>query len=73
MQIQDEINAVTSAAIVYSGDPTLANCNAYKAAYQAYIDALEPFVQCTTWTAAAKADWQAALDEAEAEIDTLCD
>ncbi|HOP59647.1 MAG TPA: hypothetical protein PLR52_09545 [Bacteroidales bacterium] len=72
-QVQDELTAVTNAALVYAGDPTPANCTAYKAAYQAYIDALELFSQCTSWTPQLKNEWQEALEEAENAIDTLCD
>ena len=71
--LQPEITAFTNALATYTNDPTTANCNAYKAAFQDYIDALEPFGNCTAWSAQDKADWEEALADAEAEISTLCD
>ena len=71
--VQDEFAAATNAAMTYAYDPTTQNCTAYKAAYQAYIDALKPYENCSLWTLQQKTEWQNALDEAEAELDTLCD
>jgi hypothetical protein len=71
-QVQDELNAVISAATTYASDQTTQNCNAYKAAYQNYIDAMEPFGNCTIWSAQDKTAWENAIDEARAEISTLC-
>jgi hypothetical protein len=53
-------------------DPSDANCNALKAAYQDYIDALRPYGNCPTLTGQSRTDWQNALNEAEADIDTIC-
>jgi hypothetical protein len=54
-------------------DPTTETCAAYKDAYQDYIDALVPFLECSTWTAQQKAELQAIIDEAEAEVSTFCE
>jgi len=59
--------------MTYAQDPSTEHCTAYKAAAQDYIDALKPYEKCTLWTVQQKAEWQNAIDEAENEIDTLCD
>ncbi|MDA3835238.1 MAG: hypothetical protein PF495_17775 [Spirochaetales bacterium] len=41
-ELQVEIEAMSQAAQTYSSDPTPANCEAYRTAVQAYIDALKP-------------------------------
>lgn len=71
-QISDELNAVMSAAIAYSTNPTTTTCNSYKTAMQAYINALRPFENCTLWTAQDKTAFQEALDEAEQDLATAC-
>jgi hypothetical protein len=71
-QLSDEINAVSAAAQAYGTDPTPTNCNALKTAYQNYLNALEPFTDCSAWTAQERADLQAAIDEAQQEVNTLC-
>lgn len=72
-QVEAELNAVIAAAMTYGTDPTLANCNAYKAAIQDYIDALRPFENCNLWSAEVKAAFNDALDEAEADLEYACD
>ena len=72
-EVQAEITDLSNAAAAYGTNPTTATCSAYKAAYQDYVDALKPFLKCSTWTAQQKADLQDAIDEAEGELETLCD
>ena len=46
-EVQDELQAVTDAGTAWGNDPTnVAKCNAYKAALQDYIDALEDHDNC---------------------------
>lgn len=71
--VQDELTVVTDAAMTYAQNPTTETCNAYKAAYQDYIDAMEPYGNCSMWTAQQKTEWQNAIDEANGQINTLCD
>jgi hypothetical protein len=73
VDLEDEINTFTTAGVAYATDPSDENCNAYKAAFQAYIDGLKKFSGCGAWTAQQKSEWQDVLDEAEGEIDGLCD
>jgi outer membrane receptor for ferrienterochelin and colicin len=70
--LQGELNALVNAGAAYGADPSAANCSAYKSAYQNYIDALKPYGNCATLTGQDRTDWQQALNEAEAEVATLC-
>ena len=72
-QLSAEITALSNAAMAYATDPSTPNCNAYKTAYQNYLDALEPFGDCALWTTQQKADLQDAIDEAQQQISTLCE
>ncbi|MDQ3141900.1 MAG: hypothetical protein M3Q56_06595 [Bacteroidota bacterium] len=68
VELQAEINAFNSAAQTYSSNPTVANCIAYKAAAQAYVDALEPYGNCSTLTGQARTDWEASLAASKASV-----
>ena len=70
--LQSELTAFVTAAGAYSSDPSDANCNAYKNAYQDYIDALKPYGNCATLTGQSRTDWQEAVADAEADVATLC-
>ena len=72
-ELSDEITAFTNAATVYANDPTTANCNLYKAAFQSYLNGLKPFLDCSVYTAAQKTELENAIAEVEAELPTLCD
>ena len=70
-ELSNEANAMISAAQTYATNPTPANCNAYKAAAQAYLDALEPYGNCATLTGQDRVAWQNALDQAQQSVDSL--
>jgi hypothetical protein len=71
-EVNAEWTAVISAATIYAQDETAANCNALKSAYQDYINAMKPFGNCATLTGQDRADWKQAVEDAEAEVATLC-
>lgn len=71
-ELSNELTAITTAYTNYAMDQSAANCDALKAAYQDYIDALKPYGKCETLTGQDRTDWQNSLNEAEASIDTLC-
>jgi hypothetical protein len=71
-EVNAEWTAVISAATIYAQDETDANYNALKSAYQDYINAMKPFGNCATLTGQDRADWKQAVEEAEAEVATLC-
>jgi ABC-type Zn uptake system ZnuABC Zn-binding protein ZnuA len=68
-ELSDEINAFTNAAITYGNDPTPENCQAYKAAAQGYLEALESLRDCAEQVGElvsynqALADLEAAIDD----------
>ena len=68
----EEYDALIAAWNAYSANMSVENCNAYKNAYQDYIDALEPFLECTaTWTEAERQEVRDAIDEAEEAMNEL--
>ena len=70
--LQAEWEAVINAGIAYAQDDSEANCNAYKSAYQSWINAMKPYGDCATLTGQDRVAWQQAVSDAEAEIATLC-
>jgi len=71
-EVQSEVTALSNALTAYSSNPTTETCLAYKNAYQDYIDAIEPFLDCQAYTAEQIQELQDIIDEAEADIATLC-
>lgn len=71
-QLSSQTTAISTAAQTYASNPTTPNCNALKQAYQNYLNALEPFADCTAWTQQQKTQLQNEITEAEQEISTLC-
>jgi hypothetical protein len=71
-ELHQELAAITTAVALYTADQSAANCTALKAAYQSYVDAMKPFGNCATLTGQDRINWQTALNEAEANIDTIC-
>ncbi len=67
-QYTDELQAWSSAAAVYSEDPSQANCTDYKNAAKGYLDALESIYKCVPTTN--RAEIQRAINEAKAEVDS---
>ena len=72
VDLQNEISAIGTAATIYSMDPSDANCNMLRAAYQDYLEALRPYGNCSTLSGVSRTEWQKALAEAESDLDTLC-
>jgi len=70
-QVEDEVDALMSAMQAYSSDQSVANCNAYKDAYLDYIDAIEPLLDCSAYTAEQREELQDAIDQSEAAMSLL--
>ena len=68
-EVQNEADALTTALTTYSNDPSIANCNAYKDAYQDYLDALDEHNGCVL--VGEQAAYQDAIDQAQAALDAL--
>ena len=71
-QVTTELNAVSNAAAAYASTPNTTTCNAYKSAYQGYLDALEKFLDCSLWTSAQKTELENAIAQAESDMGDLC-
>ncbi|MEI2694370.1 MAG: hypothetical protein WBO44_01230 [Saprospiraceae bacterium] len=67
-ELQNEISALTAAAQAYGMNPTPATCLAYKNAAQAYVNALEPYGNCSELTGQLRTDWEASLNAAKASV-----
>lgn len=63
---------INNAAQAYAMEPTEENCNAFKAAYQSFINNVKPFQNCTAITGQDRQEFLQQIEEAEEEIDDLC-
>ncbi|WP_139249721.1 hypothetical protein [Mariniphaga anaerophila] len=70
-ELSDELNAMAAAAQTFATNPTSANCNAYKQAAQAYLNALRPYGDCTLLTGQDRVVWQNAIDDAQESLDDM--
>lgn len=69
VELQTEATNLSNAASAYAQDQSTANCNAYKDAYQDYLDAAEDVDLCVP--TGDRAAYQAAIDEARNELNNL--
>ena len=69
--IVNEIAALSTAGMNYALDMSDANCQAYKDAFEDYIDILKSLEDCAN-DLGTGSQWQQDLTEAEAAIDNLC-
>jgi hypothetical protein len=70
-ETQDELNAVTAASDAWLADPTnSAKCQAYKDAYQAYLDELQDHTSCAA-AAGQQGQLQDAINSAQASLNQL--
>ena len=67
-ELGNEINGLSEALNVYSADPSEANCEKYKSALGAYFNAFEGLRGCYG-VGASKADFDAAVKEAQDDLD----
>ncbi len=71
VETQDELNALNQAAAAYSSDPTNSTkCQAFKDAYQAYLNDLENHVECAALSGQ-QAELQSAIDQAQAALNDI--
>lgn len=70
VELQDEADAVTAAATTYGNNPTPANCQAFKNAYQEYLDEAEKRIDCAT-VAGQREELENAIDQAQESLDNL--
>lgn len=68
--LQAESQALSNAASVYGQNPTTENCNAYRGAYQDYLDAAADLQGCAN-SVGQGAEYQQAIADAQASLDAL--
>ena len=71
IETEAEYDALLNAYTAYAADMTPANCNAYKAAFLSYINALKPFLECASWSTADRQEVQELIDESEDAMNEL--
>lgn len=69
-ELQAESDALSAAATAYGNNPTPANCQAFKDAYQDYLNEADNYVECAH-TAGQGAELQNSIDQAQASLDDL--
>lgn len=68
-EIADEAQALSEAAIAYGQNATPETCQAYKEAFQDYIDELQHYENCIP--ASDHDQWEQSLEEAEQDLKEL--
>lgn len=66
-QYTDELRAWSNALAAYNEEPNKANCDDYKNAAKAYLDAIDAVYECVP--TASRAEIDQAITEAKADID----
>ncbi len=70
-ETQEELNALNAAAEAYGLDPTNSTkCQAFKDAYQAYLDDLQAHVECAALSGQ-QAELQSAINQAQAAVNDI--
>jgi hypothetical protein len=69
--VEVQFDALFAAWSAYTADMSVENCNAYKQAYMDYIDSLEPFLECASWSAAELEELQDVINESESNMNEL--
>ncbi len=69
VELQSEAEALSTAASAYGNDPTTENCEAFRSAYQAYLDTAADLDNCVIGTE--RQDYLDAIAEAQVELDNL--
>lgn len=70
LEFQDEINGISAAASVYANDPTMENCEGYKASINIYLDAVEQWGDCARFYDQ-EDEWQESIDQARLDVQAL--
>lgn len=70
-ETQEELTALNDAAAAYGADPTNSTkCQAFKDAYQAYLNDLQAHVECAALSGQ-QAELQTAIDQAQAAVNDI--
>jgi len=69
-ELEAEADALTDAAFAYANDPSTSNCEAFREAYQDYLDTAADLEDCADEVGQG-AEFQQALEEAQDALDNL--
>ncbi|WP_186756723.1 hypothetical protein [Echinicola salinicaeni] len=67
-ELQTESDLIVEASQEFGMSPNATTCEAYKDAYQVYINAIKPYGNCNALTGANKQEWEDAVEEAEQAV-----
>ncbi len=71
VETQQELDALNAAAAAYGADPTNSTkCQAFKDAYQAYLNDLQAHVECAALSGQ-QAELQSAINQAQAAVNDI--
>jgi len=71
IELQDEIDALSQAAIIRGQNPSPATCENFRSAAEDYLEALRPYGNCSALTGQNRQEWQNAVEEAEVQIQEI--
>lgn len=71
--LEEEMDALNAAEEAYDDDPSAANCTAYKNAFQAYLNALKPYVNCPGLTEEERDNFNESIELSESNLDNICE
>lgn len=71
IESEAEYDALLAAYNAYVLDMSVAKCNAYKAAFVNYLDAIEPFLECTAWSTAELNELRDVINQARSSMNQL--
>ncbi len=69
-EVSAEATAFSNAGVAWSTNPTTANCQAYKDAGEAYLNALQDHIECATLAGTA-AELQSYINSSQATLDSI--
>lgn len=67
---EDELTAVNVATQNYAADPSSENCQAFKDAYNDYLDALDDWEECANFYNQVT-QWEQAIESARMSVDSI--
>ncbi|MBI0397268.1 hypothetical protein [Cyclobacterium marinum] len=69
--LNDELTALSTAISNFGQEPNEANCNSYRQALLAYVNALRPYGNCQGLTGQNRVEWQKLIDEYEEDLNEM--
>lgn len=70
-ELTEELTDLSTAISNFGQNPTEANCNSYRQALLAYVNALRPYGNCQGLTGQSRTEWQNLIDEYEEDLNEM--